>query len=38
MKNYNESRADIKDRLNEMTETMATPGDAILPIQAHLIK
>ena len=34
-KNYDESMADMNERIKEMTEMMATPGDAILPFQAH---
>ena len=26
---------DMNERLKEMTEMMATPGDAILPFEAH---
>ena len=34
-KNYDEVMADVNKRLKEMTEMMATPGDAILPFEAH---
>ena len=34
-KNYSDMLADMNERLKEMTEMMATPGDAILPFQAH---
>ena len=33
--NYDDAMADINERLKEMTEMMATPGDAILPFKAH---
>ena len=33
--NYHDAMADITERLNEMTEMMATPGNAILPFEAH---
>ena len=33
--NYDDVMADMNERLKEMTEMMATPGDAILPFQAH---
>ena len=32
---YNDEMADMNERLNEMTEMMATPGDAILSFEAH---
>ena len=32
---YDNSVADMSERLKEMTEMMATPGDEILPFEAH---
>ena len=32
---FNDNLADMETRLKEMTDMMATPGDAILPFQAH---
>ena len=32
---YDDEMADMSKRLKEMTEMMATPGDTILPFQAH---
>ena len=33
--NYSQVMEDMNERLKEMTEMMATPGDAILPFIAH---
>ena len=33
--NYDNSLAATNERLNEMTEMITTPGDAILPFEAH---
>ena len=32
---FDDVMADMNERLKEMTEMMATPGDKILPFQAH---
>ena len=32
---YDDNMADMEERLTEMTEMMATPGDAILHFEAH---
>ena len=34
-KKYDENMKDMNERLKEMTEMMATPGNSILPFQAH---
>ena len=34
-KTYSDAMTDMNERLKEMTEMMATPGDAILPFKAH---